>query len=821
MPSISTLISILILTLFNSLSFAQTFRITGKVTDQLKRPVAFASVYSKYPSIGTSANSEGEFQLTLKPGNYELIFKAVGYKMVIKPVVLQGDQQLNVELYSENYQLNDVIVKASKEDPAYEIIRHAIKKRKTYLHEVKAFTADVYIKGLQKLKDAPKKFLGKSIDELGKEIGLDSNRRGIIYLSESESRYSFTEPDLVHEEMISSKVSGSNRAFSFNRASDMQVNFYENYQDWTGLSNRPLVSPIADNAFLYYRYKYIGAVNENGETVNKIQVIPKRQHDPAFSGFIYILEDSWRISALDLTITKDANINFVDTLQVNQQFYPVTDKIWMPSSTKFEFSGGVFGFKFLGYFIAVYRSYNLHPQLAKKDFNEVVRITKDVAKRDSSYWQQARPVPLTAEERTDYQKKDALAKRRESKVYLDSLDSAGNRFKPLSFLFGEGYSARNRYRKENFHINSMLQSVLFNTVEGFALNVGAGYTKQIDTLNNRYLNLNGHLRYGFSNKLFSANTDGNIPLGKATIGFRLGSDVVDLNNTASIPSLINGIYSLLAERNLQKLYRRQEIALNYSQRIAGGLIVNAGAAYADRRTLSNTSDFKIIDIKSREYTSNNPFHPDQDVPLFPQNQAFKVSGRLSYDFSNKYATYPAGRVYLPSKWPKLGVSYTQAFKGFLSSDTKYSQLSADLSKESIHTGMYGSFSFFVGAGKFLNRDNAYFPDYFQFKSNEVAILRETLNNFLLLDYYLYSTPDKYIEGHAEQNFSGFFLNKVPLIRKLKLQEIVGFNYLSTPILNNYSELTVGVQYLAFRLTYAWSFNRGENQSQGIRVSARF
>jgi hypothetical protein len=58
--------------------------------------------------------------------------------------------------------------------------------------------------------------------------------------------------------MVSSKVSGSNRAFSFNRASDFKVNFYENLLNWDGLSNRPFISPIADNALFYYNYKYMG-----------------------------------------------------------------------------------------------------------------------------------------------------------------------------------------------------------------------------------------------------------------------------------------------------------------------------------------------------------------------------------------------------------------------------------------------------------------------------------------------------------------------------------------------------------------------------------
>ena len=117
---------------------------------------------------------------------------------------------------------------------------------------MEAFSTDVYTKGLQKLVSAPKKFMGRDIQ---KTLDLDTNRQGILYLSETQSTFSFKRPNKIHEEMVSSKISGNNNAFSFNKASDLIVNFYENLMlENTGLSGRSFVSPIADNALFYYRY---------------------------------------------------------------------------------------------------------------------------------------------------------------------------------------------------------------------------------------------------------------------------------------------------------------------------------------------------------------------------------------------------------------------------------------------------------------------------------------------------------------------------------------------------------------------------------------
>jgi hypothetical protein len=340
---------------------AQKVILKGKITDPKGLPVPFASVYEMNTTTGTSANSEGEYQLKLNPGKHTIIFKAIGFSQESRELDLQSDKFISVILTGAIYELKDVVVRAFSEDPAYEVIRNAIRERNYYLNETEEYTAEVYIKGMQKLLGAPKKFLGRNIDDLGKQIGLDSNRKGILYLSESESKLSYMQPGKYREVMISSKVSGSNRAFSFNRASDMGINFYQNLLEMEGLSARPFVSPIADNALFYYRYRLLGTSIENGQMINKIELIPKRSADPVFRGVIYILEDSWRIHSADLYLTREANIQFVDTLNIRQEFIPVNTKTWMPSSVRFDFSGGFLGFEFGGYYIALYNNYDLNP----------------------------------------------------------------------------------------------------------------------------------------------------------------------------------------------------------------------------------------------------------------------------------------------------------------------------------------------------------------------------------------------------------------------------------------------------------------------------
>jgi hypothetical protein len=199
--------------------------------------------------------------------------------------------------------------------------------------------------------------------------------------------------------MIASKVAGRNNAFSFNKASDLEINFYNNIMLENVLSSRGFVSPIAEGALFYYRYKLLGVTTENGVTINKIEVIPRRKHDPVFRGIIYIADDTWRIQGTELYLTKNTGINLVDTLKITQQFIKV-DSTYMPSNINFTFNGNVMGFKFDGYYIGIYNNYNLNPKFPANYFKgEILKIPKNVNEKDTAYWAAARPIPLNLEEK--------------------------------------------------------------------------------------------------------------------------------------------------------------------------------------------------------------------------------------------------------------------------------------------------------------------------------------------------------------------------------------------------------------------------------------
>ncbi|WP_432714110.1 DUF5686 and carboxypeptidase regulatory-like domain-containing protein [Pedobacter sp.] len=798
--------------------YAQEFTLSGHIKDQEGEIIPFTSIYIKNTTNGTSANIDGHYVLKLKKGISTVVYKTIGYKTVEKAIVMESNRVQNVVLVPETYNLQEVSISGKGKNLANEIIRNAIRNRKKHLNEVKEFSCNVYIKGVQKLVGAPKKFFGKDIQ---KTLDLDTNRRGILYQSESQSIYNCKRPNHIHEEMIASKVAGRNNAFSFNKASDLEINFYNNIMLENVLSSRGFVSPIADFAMFYYHYKLLGVTVENGVNINKIQVTPRRKHDPAFRGIIYIADESWRIQGTELYLTKNTGINLIDTLNITQQFIKV-DSTYMPSNINFTFNGNVMGFKFDGYYLGVYNNYNLRPNFPENYFKgEILKIPEHANTKDNAYWAAARPIPLNEEEKSNYTRKDSIARRKESKFYLDSLERANNKFTTPKFLLTH-YTINDRYNKQSYKLDPLLKAIFYNTVEGFGFRYGITYTKDFEY--NRKYTIRPEVRYGFANKTLTGNITGSYdydPVHKANVNLAFGSGIYDLNHYGTMNLLSNTLNSLLFERNYPKFYQQTFLNGGTSRELARGLQGTISLGYHKNKNLVNNSSFKIINKKDTAFTSNNPFTPLVETPLFPTYKALTATVNVSYTIGQKYITRPDGKIYQEVEAPKISLTYKKGIKNAFGSDVDYDLISLEIEKDRISAGLWGYSSFVIGAGKFLNNNVVYYPESKHFRGNNSLTSLPDIRKFSFLDFYQYSTDRHYIEAHLEHNFAGLIMNKVPLIRKLKLEEVLGGSYLTQPLKKNYKEFYFGLQRLIFRATYGFAYDGNKKVQQGFRISYGF
>jgi hypothetical protein len=272
-------LSILILLSLLPLSIlAQAGWLNGRVVDEDGEPLAYANVYWKGLNTGTTTNPEGEFSIKMPPNARILAVRYIGYGYYEDTIDSDGSGFLEIVLYPTKVSIDEVLV-TGEEDPAYAIIRAAIEKRKFHLRQVEAFSCDAYIKGTIRLNDIPE----KPPAIIPKALAPDTNDLGLLFLTESESKYHFKQPNLKKEEMVASRVAGFSQGYSWNRASEMEINLYQNMVFNENYSEREIISPISDRALFFYKYKLEGSFFESGAMIHKIKVIPKRPADPVLN----------------------------------------------------------------------------------------------------------------------------------------------------------------------------------------------------------------------------------------------------------------------------------------------------------------------------------------------------------------------------------------------------------------------------------------------------------------------------------------------------------------------------------------------------------
>lgn len=830
-------ISLLLAALTN---YAQV-KIEGTISSDTGLPLPFATVYEEGSTNGTTCNAEGNYQLVLTPGTHSIVAQHIGYKKQVQQVTIASSTttpKLNFTLEAETLVLREVVINANSRDPSRSIIRKAIQRRKFYAKEVNAYSCEVYIKGLQRLDKRPDRILGMTIT-------VDT---GIVYLSESISKLKFEQPNRINEVMISSKVSGNNNAFSYNQASDILINLYENTFYVDGLSEREFVSPLSNSAFIYYDYKLAGTFYEDSVLIHKIQIIPKRDTDPVFSGYIYIMEDTWRIHSVDVAITKANGIEFVDSLTFNQIFAPVDHNIWMPISQRFTFNFKVFGFEGSGHFTAIYRDYIVEPNyeligkdeerkaiippeekkkdlFTKKDFtNAVVVVEEGANEKDSTYWKDVRPIPLTPFEVKDYHVKDSIRTIKESRPYKDSVDEVQNKFKPANLLLN-GYTYFNSYEERYINFPTLLEGVQYNAIEGLALNLEFSYQKRNKRMTS--YQIRPGLRYGFSNQKIQAKIEGfkRFDQKKSESLFGgLGRYIYQVNESEPIKGFDNSYFTLFEGKNFARFYQKAFVDIGYQREIINGLRLTGLLAYAYREPMRITASYNFSD---RAFEPNIPLSREESAEgssakPFTPHRSITFTTNLRIRFAQKYIERPDRKINLQSKYPELNIVYKKGVPAF-GSEINYDLLKVGANYE-WRIGLLGTSQLSAWAGDFLTKKEIYLLDFEHFNGNQTYLRQLDGDDlFQLLDYYEFSTSDRFMEAHYEHHFNEFIFNKIPLIKRLNLQAVGSINYLTTPTAGQYVEFGAGIEHIFkfLRVDYFTAIRNGNHYGSGIRVGAGF
>jgi ribosomal protein L19 len=838
--------------------YSQKGGVKGRVMDESGNGLGFATVYVRNIETGTTTNNEGSYQIKLAPGSYDIVFQYLGYETDVRFVKVSDSMtSLDVSLKAVSYQLAEFVVDSDKEDPAYTIMRKAIAKSDYHRQQLDAYSATVYIKGSGRLLDSP--FFVRKL--IAKE-GIDSTT---AYTSESVTEIEYVRPNTYKQHVISVRTSGDNSNTSPNDY--IFGSFYEP-------KINDAISPLSPRAMAFYNFKYLGSFTDRGFYINMIKVIPKSKGDNLFSGDLFIVDDLYSIYSLDLH-TESYGVGF----DIKVIYSPINDKVWMPINHQFDVTASILGFDVEFNYLAIVSDYkitinpdlnhnfevidenietdkaesleakeipddnplaafNSEEELTRKQLNKLIKeyektemkemksenitmITDEsidslASKKDSTYWNKIRPVPLNDFEVNGYKKLDSIAVVNREKAAKDSLKN-NKKFNWVDIIVGGGYKLNDR---NHFRIYDMATQANFNTVDGIYIGYKVKYTHTFE--NDNSLAFTPKVRYAFSREAWTGTLEGVYDFGedlrKGELSLEGGRFTSQYNSNDPISAINNSFTTLFLEKNYMKIYEKNFLLLSFEKQLWDKVDLSASSELAERKNLENTSDYTLIDWKTREYGSNNPTNLELENTQFAINTAWLADVAITFRPWQKFMIKNGKKKAISNTSPSIGLKYS---KGIVTdfSTIDYDRLELSI-KQKIEIGAGSALSLNVKVGSTLNTDNMTFVDYKHFMGNRSPFeTNDPVASYRLLPYYDYSTNDAYFIGHAYYKFRKLLLTQITLLRFTGITENVFVNYLGTNNSGNYTEIGYGIDniFRFFRIEGILSFQDGKFIDSGLRI----
>lgn len=852
-----------------SYALSQASGVNGVIADESGEPLSFATIYVKQLGTGTTANADGFYEIFLSPGRYELVFQHLGRKTEVRIIQVERSVlRLDIILIPQEIVLQSVTVNADDEDPAYSIMRRAIAKSNYHRNALDSYSATVYIKGAGKLKDYP--WLAKKA--LEKE-GVEKDR---VYVSESVSEIKFTRPDKFEEKVISIRSDGkdnntspngyifgsfyqpeiagtvsplSPKAFSYYR-----FEYLGTFKDREYEVSRIRVTPrskgdnvvdgmlfIVENDWSIHSldmhtikmgvHIYFKVMCDPIEDKAWLPVSHQFRIDGKIFGFAFEYNYLATVSKYRITVNPEVWVEKMEVIdekkdadlarKVEHEQKVIRKKKPRKASAaslqeRLE-AGEEITRKELKTIVREYEKDERKEQKEPEVLSDVsFRIDSGAYKKDSLYWARIRPVPLTPDEIKGYEKSDSVSAVERSRAEGDTLKKSKHQgFQPWDLLIGDDYKAG-----KHSNVRIFFPMPGFNTVEGANLVYRVAFGTVLQDTNRTRFTIRPVARYSFAREKLS----GYLNLALRNDHYRLdlngGRYVSQFNPDNPILPLVNSFTTLFLEKNLMKIYERDFIDLRFNRKINPFLAVSSNWSWSDRSELFNRSDYTLIDRSSIEgYTPNRPLNESLSDTGFPDHQALVGSVGIVARPWLKFRIRNGHKREIQSSSPSISLEYRKGFRDILDSDVNFDQLELGL-KHQVKAGIRGHIDFWLRGGMFLNNEQMYFMDYKHFLGNETPFsTTDPVGSYRLMDYYRFSTDDRYFSANVHYQFRKFLVTTIPVVRLTGIRENVFVNYLAAPGSGNYTELGYSIDGILrfFRLEAAAAFREGKHTGYGFRV----
>jgi hypothetical protein len=775
---------------------AQKTVISGKITEAATgTPIPYVTIVFKGTFIGTMSDLNGNFNLSTNTPTSTIEITCIGYKKKELTVNIKQAVNLKISLEEDMIMTGEVVVRPG-ENPAIPLLKKIIDhKKENNPANFPAWHSRLYSKVEVDLKNIDKNLRTKKLLESFDFVfdyldSLKTEGKAFlpVFFSETFSNY-IHEGSAVkdREEIVANKISGmtTNMISKFTGKVYEGLNPYENY---LMIKDVGLVSPLNNMGLQFYKYYLQDSTFKDGKKFYELSFKPRAIQSPTFKGKFWVDAESYAITKIDMQLSEKANINFINSFKYYVEYSLVNDK-WTPKNELIVLDVdiqkdpkskriGIIGRK-----TNFYQDFTFEKaEGVKLEANEQITVRDDAYKRSDQFWEESRPIELQKREQGIYTMVDSI---KHVPLYKTASEYV--------YMFYYGY--RDLGKVEIGQYYSFYSN---NVVEGNRFKFGARTTMKF----NPNLRLNGYVAYGSKDKEWKYNGGfeyyfSKKPKDYLSIQYKHDYEVFGKSKNAfMIDNILN---TILKKRPYDKLNLSNRLEINYEKEWVAGL--------TNKFTFTGTKFFSAPVVQF--------IAPSGD--LIPSITNSEIAFNIRYAPNEYYIQDGFERSKFENSRPIFNLGISKGMKGLLGGEYDYLKLEAQVNQK-LKVNPFGFLYYTVQAGRIWG--DVPFPLMKIHEGNDTYAYDFYAFNMMNMQEFV---SDKYASIFLEHHFQGYFLNKIPLFRRLKWRELAGVHTLwgnydpshHTSMLfpegmkglqnNPYTELSLGLEnvFKVFKIVGIW------------------
>lgn len=723
-------------------------------------PLQNVSITIKNSPGGGLTDADGRFSIIADQNARSISFSFTGYHGESRLLSNDPRQEFTILLSRSYTLLDDVFVNAkrgkyhNKNNPAVDLIRQVIGHKSENSPGAFPYASYEKYEKVRMFTDGPWDFVTRNFALKKLHFFFENTDSTIvagkslnsIYLQEVVSTNYYRKEPAGKKKLITGLKSVNYGDYIDMRGISGALHFlYDDinvYDNTITAITMQFTSPIANIAPGFYMYFIRDTLVENGERLVKVYFTPRNPEDLLFRGNLYItLDGHYAVTRAELGVSKHANLNYIRNLQISQQFQRDTSGHYFLSETETSAffsplpkSPGLFGERKIT--ILHFSDSAIADDVFKGPAVDSMPLS---AKQTALFWAENRPVPLSISENRTYLYADSL-------VHMKSY----NRLMDWSTLFFVGYKSAGK-----FDIGPLRTFYSFNSVEGQRLQFGGRTNDKMSTR----IYADGYLGYGFKDNRFKYKMSlsysfNNHSIYKYPFNYLQASYMYDIKNPGQenlfssgnsfLTSFSRGYNTNWLYNNIFRLSRVHEFG-NHVSYILG------------------TEYWKQQPAGSLAFVNEPSPHKYDTIPEI-------TTGNISLTFrwapNEQFFESKGARRNIINKYPVLIFQYAKGIRGLYGGEYNYDALHLNLTKRvfvsplgfsdiSLNASyLYGTLPFPLLSIPPANR--SYFYSFYSYNLMNVEEFVTDHDLGLNIDHY----------------FNGFFFNKIPLLKKLRLREVI-------------------------------------------------